>query len=241
LSNDYAAVAENRTQLQSRISALSTELQGFREEAQDARGQTDRLQRELSDAEANLARANRDLESLRNLRSTDAATIAQQRVRLDEIAMTVREQTDIIARERELLAAGKDIRDLMGARNLRIVDVRDDGTSGQVRPLAGRIFYTQGRSLIFYAYDLQNRGNVTRVDFQVWGKREGRSQAPQSLGILYVDEPSQNRWALQFENAEVLAAIDQVFVTMEPRGGSDKPTGKQLLSAAFLNESPNHP
>jgi hypothetical protein len=217
------------------------ELQGFREEAQDARGQAARLQRELSDAEASLGRANKDLESLRNLRATDAATIAQERMRLNEIAMTVREQNDIIARERELLAAGKDIRDLMGARNLRIVDVRDDGMPGAVRPLAGRIFYTQGKSLIFYAYDLQNRGNVSRVDFQVWGKREGRSQPPRSLGILYVDEPSQNRWTLKFENAEVLEAIDQVFVTMEPRGGSDRPTGKQLLSAAFLNETPNHP
>ena len=241
LRNDYAAVAEDRAQLQSRMADLLTKLQGFREEAQDARGQADRLQHELNDAETSLGRANKDLESLRNLRLTDAATIAQQRMRLDEIAITVREQTDIIARERELLAAGKDIRDLMGARNLRIVDVRDDGTPGEVRPLAGRIFYTQGRSLIFYAYDLQNRGNVSRVDFQVWGKREGRSQQPHSLGILYVDEPSQNRWTLKFENAEVLAAIDQVFVTMEPRGGSERPTGKQLLSAAFLNESPNHP
>jgi hypothetical protein len=241
LRNDYAAVAENRAQLQSRISALLMELQGFREEAQDARGQTERLQRELNDAEASLGRANKDLESLRNLRATDAATIAQQGMRLNEIATTVREQNDVIARERELLAAGKDIRDLMGARNLRIVDVRDDGTTGAVRPLAGRIFYTQGKSLIFYAYDLQNRGNISRVDFQVWGKREGRSQPPRSLGILYVDEPSQNRWSLKFENAEVLAAIDQVFVTMEPRGGSDRPTGKQLLSAAFLNETPNHP
>jgi len=241
LRNDYAAVAEDRSQLESRMSALSTDLQGFREEAQDARGQADRLQRELSNAEASLSRANKDLESLRSLRAIDAETIAQQRTRLNEIALTVREQTDIIARERDLLAAGKDIRDLMGARNLRIVDVQDDGTPGAVRPLAGRIFYTQGKSLIFYAYDLQNRGNVSRVDFQVWGKREGRSQQPHSLGILYVDEPSQNRWTLKFENAEVLGAIDQVFVTMEPRGGSERPTGKQLLSAAFLNESPNHP
>jgi hypothetical protein len=184
-----------------------------------AREEADRLQRELSDAETSLGRANRDLESLRNLRLNDAATIAEQRMRLNEIAMTVREQTDIIARGRELLAAGKDIRDLMGARNLRIVDVQDDGTPGEVRPLAGRIFYTQGRSLIFYAYDLQNRGNVSRVDFQVWGKREGRSQQPHSLGIWYVDGPSQNRWTLKFQNAEVLAAIDQVFVTIEPRCG----------------------
>jgi hypothetical protein len=39
----------------------------------------------------------------------------------------------------------------------------------------------------------------------------------------------------------VLAQIDQVFVTVEPPGGSRQPTGKPLLAAAFLNEPSNHP
>ena len=93
----------------------------------------------------------------------------------------------------------------------------------------------------FYAYDLHNKGNVTKGDFQVWGKREGRSQPPRSLGILYVDDSTTNRWVLKFEDPGVLAQIDQVFVTVEPPGGSMRPTGKQLLAAAFLNEEPNHP
>jgi hypothetical protein len=122
-----------------------------------------------------------------------------------------------------------------------MVDVQDVGSPGKMRPIPGRIFYTQGKKLVFYAYDLQNRGNVNRVDFQVWGKKDGRSQAPRSLGILYVDDSTQNRWVLKFEDPDVLAQIDQVFVTVEPRGGSQRPTGKQLLSAAFLNDEPNHP
>ena len=241
LRNDYDAALASRSGLEERVTALSAELEGIRENSQTAGGEVERLRRSLNDSESTLARANRELESLRTAQATDAATIAQQRARLNELTATVREQGATISRERQLLAVGKDIRDLMGARNLRIVDVQDNGTAGKVRPLAGRVFYTQGKSLIFYAYDLQNRGNVSRVDFQVWGKREGRSQPPRSLGILYIDEPAQNRWMLKFENPDVLAQIDQVFVTVEPQGGSAQPTGKQFLTAAFLNETPNHP
>jgi hypothetical protein len=35
------------------------------------------------------------------------------------------------------------------------------------------------------------------------------------------------------------AAAD--LLSLEPLGGSRQPTGKQLLTAAFLNEEPNHP
>jgi archaellum component FlaC len=240
LRDDYDAAVAGRSEFENRIAALSAELEGIREDSRTARSEVERLQRNLNNAETTLARTNREVESLRTGRSADAVVIAQQRSRLSELTAMSREQAETIERERSLLAVGKDIRDLMGARNLRIVDVQDDGT-GKVRSLAGRIFYTQGKSLIFYAYDLQNRGNVSRVDFQVWGKKEGRSQAPRSLGILYIDEPVQNRWMLKFENPDVLAQIDQVFVTVEPHGGSTQPTGKQLLTAAFLNESPNHP
>jgi hypothetical protein len=185
--------------------------------------------------------SNQELRLLRSNRSADTVMIAAQKVRLDELLGTIRDQTAVIQRERELLAVGKDIRDLMGARNLQIVDVEDAGTPGKQRPLAGRIFYTQGKELLFYAYDLENKGNVSRVAFQAWGKKEGRSQAPRSLGIFYVDDSSQKRWALKFEDPGVLAQIDQVFVTVEPLGGSPRPTGKQLLFAPFLNEAANHP
>ena len=46
-----------------------------------------------------------------------------------------------------------------------------------------------------------------------------------------------------FESAEALCAspeIDAVFVTVEPKGGSAKPTGKPLLYAS-LHIDPNHP
>jgi hypothetical protein len=102
------------------------------------------------------------------------------------------------------------------------------------------MFYTEGKSLIFYAFDLENQGNPRNVAFQVWGKKEGRAQRARSLGIFYQDDAKQKRWVMKFENPAVLADIDQVFVTVERPGGSAQPTGKELLFAAIPQEA-NHP
>ena len=66
-------------------------------------------------------------------------------------------------RERQLendeqyLTSDRDVRELMGARNLYIADVYDvDGRSHTQKPF-GRIFYTEGKSLLFYAFDLDSR------------------------------------------------------------------------------------
>jgi cell division protein FtsB len=241
LQRDYDASLTSRAQLEDAVAALSRELSAVRGESVTSRAEVQRLERDLRDADLNFSRSREELERLRTSGAATTATIADLQRQLAAFTATLREQTQTIERDRELLARDKDIRDLMAARDLRIVDVQDDGTPGKVRPLPGRIFYTHGKSLIFYAYDLQNKGNPTNVAFQVGGKRDGRSQAPRSLGILYVDDSSQNRWALKFEDPDVLGQIDQVFVTVEPPGGSRQPTGKQLLTAAFLNQEPNHP
>jgi hypothetical protein len=241
LHKDYDNVVVGRQQLEERMSELVTESRKLRIQSQASQDEIERLRRNLQDADAALARASRDLESVRNASANDASALAAQRAEFERLTTTIREQAAVIQRDQELLSAGKDIRDLMAARNLRMVDVQDVGSPGKMRPIPGRIFYTQGKKLIFYAYDLQSRGNVSKVDFQVWGKKEGRSQSPRSLGLLYVDDSTQNRWVLKFDNPEVLAQIDQVFVTVEPHGGSARPSGKQLLTAAFLNDEPNHP
>ena len=241
LRNDHENALAARSRLEQAAAAFSTQLEQLRGDSQTARTEADTLKRGLREAEATLARANQDLDPLRAARAVDARTIAEQRARLDDLVARVSEQTETMQRERELLAAGRDIRDLMGARNLRVVDVQDTGVTRKAHPIPGRIFYTQGKSLIFYAYDLENKGNVSKVAFQVWGKKEGRTQPARSLGIFYSDDSAQKRWVMKFENPDVLAQIDQVFVTVEPAGGSKQPTGKTFLAAAFLNDDPNHP
>jgi hypothetical protein len=68
----------------------------------------------------------------------------------------VRLQTASLDQDRQLLSAGHDITDLMGARNLHIINVHDADGSGQDRKSFGRVFCTEGKSLIFYAFDLDD-------------------------------------------------------------------------------------
>jgi anti-sigma-K factor RskA len=58
--------------------------------------------------------------------------------------------------------------------------------------------------------------------------------------MLYLDSETNRRWILRSDDPQTLAEIDAVFVTVEPRGGSAKPTGKPFLFAMLLKQA-NHP
>jgi hypothetical protein len=102
------------------------------------------------------------------------------------------------------------------------------------------VFFTKEKSLIFYAYDLDQQKGVKNASFQAWGKRGPDWQQAINLGIFYVDNAAKKRWILKFDNPKSLAQIDAVFVTVEPNGGSRKPSTKPLLFA-YLRMEPNHP
>lgn len=140
--------------------------------------------------------------------------------------------------DKDFLAHDRDIRDLIGARNLYIADIFDTAENGKTAKPFGRIFYTKDRSLVFYGFDLDKRGDSKRdASFQVWGR--GSDKPVVSLGLFYQDDTNK-RWILRCNDAKSLARLDMVFVTVEPPGGSSKPTGKQLLRA-YLQIPPNHP
>ena len=236
------AAAEARAKvLQEQQQATSSELQAARIQISDAIDARSQLENKLMESDQTIAQANRELQAARESRSKDSAAIVAQGLRIQELSEKLSAQTESLERERSLLAAGRDIHELMGARNLHIVDVSDIDSKGKDSRTFGRVFYTEGKSLIFYAFDLGDRSTIKRnASFQVWGSR-GPGQSPaQNLGIFYVDDQKQNRWVLKFEDPRILAEIDSVFVTVEPPGGSTKPTGHKLLYA-YLGADPNHP
>src|SRR5260370_2283748 len=154
---------------------------------------------------------------------------------------TVDQQSATIADQRELLEHDRDIRDLMGARDLYIVEVYDVARTGNTNKPYGRGFYTNGKSLIFYAYDLdQQTGLKNASTFQAWGRRGPDKEQALNLGIFYVDNTSKKRWVLKSTDPKTLEEIDAVFVNIEPNGGSHPPIGQQLLFAS-LRINPNHP
>jgi hypothetical protein len=139
------------------------------------------------------------------------------------------------------LASDRDVRELMGARQLYIADVFDIDSSSRTRKPFGRIFYTQDKSLLFYAFDLDRQQDLKNADsFQAWGGKGMEMGKPLNLGIFYKDSESNRRWVLRFDDPKELAEIDSVFVTVEPRGGSQKPTGKPFLYTLLRKEA-NHP
>jgi len=236
------AVAEARSRaLEEQLQAAASELEALRAQRAQASDSRDQLEKKVTEAEQALARAGDELQRIREERSASAATMAAQRLEIRQLSAKVNEQTETLERERTLLAAGRDIHDLMGARNLHIVDVLDVDSKGKDRRAFGRVFYTEGKSLIFYAFDLGDRGAARRnASFQVWGARGPAQTAAQSMGIFFVDDQKQNRWVLKFEDPRVLAEIDSVFVTVERTGGSPRPTGRKFLYA-YLKANPNHP
>jgi hypothetical protein len=185
-----------------------------------------------------------ELASLRSERDKTSLRTAFLESKIEDLSAKNRDQDRRLKDAEQYLTSDRDIRELMGARKLYIADVFDvDGSSRTQKPF-GRVFYTQGKSLIFYAFDLDRQpGVVNASTFQVWGQREapqGESAAPMNLGILYMDNETNRRWVMRFDDPKQLTEIDAVFVTVEPRGGSHKPTSKPFLYALLRNQA-NHP
>ena len=206
--------------------------------------QRDALSAQLQTLSQSYEAQKSELAILRSEHDKSASRTAALETKLDELTATNRDQERQLKDAQQYLSSDKDIRELMGARKLYIADVFDvDGTSRTQKPF-GRVFYTQGKSLIFYAFDLDREpGVVNASTFQVWGQREtpqGEQASPMNLGILYRDSESNRRWVMRFDEQKQLTDIDAVFVTVEPRGGSHKPTSKPFLYALLRNEA-NHP
>jgi hypothetical protein len=200
------------------------------------------LMRKLEVSRASEADSLAELARLKSLQATtDGINIAQQQ-EIRRLNDRLADQIASVDRERQLLSAHREIRDLIAARNLHIVDVYDTDGRGQTSRAFGRVFYTEGRSLVFYAYDLNDRhGQTGKYVFSVWGKRDAMPHDVKSLGALSRDSQTQARWVLTITDPKVLDAIDSVFVTVEPGDKpSKRPSGRPLLSA-FLGSPANHP
>ena len=195
----------------------------------------------LDAAQASLQKTQTELDSVRQQRSQDQSRAASLEAQIRDLHGQLRDREQTMGKQEELLAHDRDIRDLMGARDLYIAEVYDVARDGATQKPYGRVFYTKGKSLIFYAYDLDQQPGVRNAStFQAWGRGGADKQQALSLGIFYQDSGAKKRWVLKVEDERTLEHIDAVFVTVEPSGGSHKPSGKPLLFASLRIE-PNHP
>jgi hypothetical protein len=215
-------------------SSLTQEVQSLSADKTSLGGQ-------LRQAQQDYQTVSTELTNLREQRRMDSLHYASLETEVTDLKHQLTDAQGRLHDDSQYLASDRDVRELMGARQLYIADVVDVDQNGDRRKPFGRVFYTKGKSLIFYAFDLDRQPGVKEASFQAWA-REGSDKAqPISLGIFYVDSEANRRWALKADDPKALAQINSVFVTVEPKGGSLKPTGKPLLYAYLRTETPNHP
>jgi len=220
---------------------LENDLRAGDASRQDLIQQRTELAQKLDSAQTNSQALQEKLDTLdqQSVRDTDRAKASEAKV--NDLTRLLQQRETDLEQQDQLLAHDRDIRELMGARDLYIAEVYDVAGSGETKKPYGRVFYTRGKSLIFYAYDLDQQTEVKRASaFQAWGRRGPDRQQSVNLGIFFEDNAARKRWILKCDDPKTLAQIDAVFVTVEPNGGSHKPSSKPLLFA-YLKVNPNHP
>ena len=221
--------------------SLEHSLQDALDQKQQLAQQQTSTSQSLDTAQASLKKVQAEVDLTRQQRDQDEAAVGSLEGQIRDLNAQLRQNEQTVGKQQDLLAEDRDIRDLMGARDLYIAEVYDVARDGATQKPYGRVFYTKGKSLIFYAYDLDQQAGVKDASsFQAWGQNGPERQEVLSLGIFYQDSVAKKRWVLKFDDPRALEQINAVFVTVEPHGGSHKPSGKPLLFAS-LRIDPNHP
>ena len=256
LKQENSALTASLAQLNESVAASQREIQDLRAQlrnaatssdlrrsSEQARGQAERsssraaqLLEESRNQEKMLAEARDEAARVNQLRVNDEASLVEQQARITELSNKLRIASATLDMERHLAAAGEDIRELMVSRQLHVIDVHDTDANGNPSKAFGRVFLTEGKSLTFYAFDLnEEKGVSAKRGFQVWAALQ-TGNAARSLGFLHLDAKAQGRWVLKVENPELVKEINSIFVTVEPAAGGKQPTGQKMLYA-YLGEA----
>jgi Putative zinc-finger len=220
---------------------LEKTIQNEEGEKQQSTQDRNALLQKLDSAQASLQKTQTELDSLQRQRAQDESRADSLAVQVNDLHAQLRDREQTLSKQEDLLAHDRDVRELMGARDLYIAEIYDVAREGVTQKPYGRVFYTKGKSLIFYAYDLDQEAGVrTASTFQAWGQRGPNRREALNLGIFYEDNAAKKRWVLKFDDSKTLEQINAVFVTVEPSGGSVKPSGNPLLFT-YLKIEPNHP
>jgi hypothetical protein len=242
LQGKLATLEVERSRLEHLLRENQSETARLQNGSLEQQQQVVALSKELESARAAEAKASQRLEQLNAERQSDQTAIAAQNREIRSLSEKLEDQRASQERSRDLIEAERDLHELVGARNLHIVDVYDTDSRGRTQKAVGRVFYIEGKSLVFYAYDVsKGQSDIAKYAYYVWGNKDGNLETVRNLGTLGTDDLLQRRWKLQVSDATVLADIDRVFVTIEPVGKlGPRPRGRKILSA-YLGGPVNHP
>jgi predicted RNase H-like nuclease (RuvC/YqgF family) len=136
----------------------------------------DGLMVQLRQAEQSYRDLQAELVSLRAEHERALLNTAALQSKVDDLAAANRDQERRLDDDERFLASDRDIRELMGARKLYITDVFDVDSGSRTRKPYGRVFYTQNKSLISYAFDLDHQAGVRTPAFSRWGAAKMRNR-----------------------------------------------------------------
>jgi len=227
-------VQDQLRELQSELAQRDADLDQLRDDRTN-------LNQQLAQAQASTQALESKLAAIGNQTAQDTVQSLTLKAQINDLTTAIAGKDSEIAHQQELLQRDSDIRNLISARNLYIAEIYDVDKNDVTQKPFGRVFYTKDKSLIFYGYDLdQQKGIPKDVSFQAWGRRGSGPKGDINLGLLYQDDSNRKRWVLKFNDAKTISQLDALFITIEPQGGSAKPSSKPLLFT-YLHLDPNHP
>lgn len=260
-TQNEAVSSSELAQSETKIAALQDDLKKLRQQlsrseaayraAQDRAKAADALMRQsqsniadlsakVNQQNAALANENSALQKAQGDRDQAIASLLDQQQQIQSLQSEVKLTSAKVDQEKQLSAAAHDVREMMGARKLHIVDVYDSQNPDRENKSFGRIIYTENKSLIFYAFDLDQLHRGTKVTFHAWGEHSGDPKIARKLGTFSLDDERQKRWVLKVQDMAKLKSVDTVFVTVESDRDPIQPSGHRYLQA-YLGSRANHP
>jgi ABC-type transporter Mla subunit MlaD len=219
-SNAQLEQALSAASQQARLNSVESDLQ--RDASKAANAQVAALRQQLDDARSKMV-------------TLDAVASAQEKQTTEAQARVA----SLKAEMDQMYAARNTAETMISSRNLHIIDVYDDNGRGGRQGAFGRVFYVEGKSLVFYAYDLPNPKRGQNFSFQLWGEGQGLEPTTYKLGLMHPDTAAHGRWVVSCDDPKILGQLRGIFIApASPKG--DPPSPSQKLMYALLG-SANHP
>ena len=236
-----SSLSETSTKRQRELDELELEKKGLTEQLGRLQKSVDESAKESDTARAEIAQLKSDLAQVQSKEEAGRNASLVTEAELRRLRSTAEQQSRQLEEMRRLNVAEHSARDLIGSRNLHVVDFQGWDENGKPQREFGRLLYAEGSCLEFYAFDLDNpQRPKNKAAFYVWAKTRNSTQ-PVPLGKLNFDSTTDNRWSLKVNDRQALLGIRSVFVTVEPEGTpASEPSGKTIFSAS-LDRRANHP
>jgi len=244
--NEDLRLKEQLRQAQSQLATASTKLEQQREALESGKQEKASLVLQIAELKAssavlreNEAKRNTkideleaELEKTRTKENADHAAALVTETELNNLRDRVTKLSLQLRLAQQLDATLREAHDLIVDRHVHVLNVFPEvGEGSRSSQARGRIFYSEGKKLVFYAYDLTDAANINaNPSFYLWGQTPGTVQKIVSLGKFQVDSEQEGRWVLTVTDPALLAHINSAFVTEEPyKKAVLQPSGRRML------------